>query len=72
MRAERRFRELVAKGHVTDIETVLEDVKARDERDSARAAAPLKPAEDSVVIDTSELTIAEAIAAAIGAIDARR
>ena len=72
VRAERRFRELVAKGHVTDIDTVLEDVMARDERDSARATAPLKPAEDAVVIDTSELTIEEAVAAAVGAIEARR
>ena len=72
VRAERRFRELVAKGHVTDIETVLEDVMARDERDSARATAPLKPAEDAVVIDTSDLTIEEAVAAAVGAIEARR
>ncbi|MCB1328335.1 MAG: (d)CMP kinase [Maritimibacter sp.] len=72
VRAERRFRELVAKGHVTDIDTVLEDVKARDARDSARATAPLKPAEDAVVIDTSELTIEEAVAAAVGAIEARR
>ena len=72
VRAERRFRELVAKGHVTDIETVLEDVQARDERDSARATAPLKPAEDAVVIDTSDLTIEEAVAAAVSAIEARR
>ncbi|HCQ65435.1 MAG TPA: (d)CMP kinase [Rhodobacteraceae bacterium] len=72
VRAERRFRELVARGHVTDLDTVLEDVKARDERDSARAAAPLKPAEDAVVIDTSELSIEAAVAAAIGAVEARR
>lgn len=72
VRAERRFRELVAKGHVTDLDTVLEDVKARDERDSGRAAAPLRPADDAVVIDTSDLSIEEAVAAAIGAIEARR
>ncbi len=72
IRAERRFRELVARGHMTDLETVLEDVKARDERDGARAAAPLKPAEDAVVIDTSELNIEAAVAAAIAAIAARR
>ena len=72
VRAERRFRELVARGHATDLDTVLEDVKARDERDSARATAPLKPADDAVVIDTSDLSIEEAVAAAIAAIEARR
>ncbi len=72
VRAERRFRELVAKGHVTDLDTVLEEMKARDDRDSARAAAPLKPADDAVVIDTSDLSIEDAVAAAIAAIEARR
>ena len=72
VRAERRFRELVARGHATDLETVLADVEARDERDSERATAPLRPAVDAVVIDTSALTIEEAVAAAIAAIEARR
>ena len=72
VRAERRFRELQANGHETTYAQVLADVKERDARDSARATAPLKPAGDAVVIDTSRLSIDDAIAAAIEAIDARR
>ena len=51
---------------------VLEDVRQRDARDSDRSTAPLKPAEDAVLIDTSALDIDAAVAAAIAAIDARR
>lgn len=72
VRAKRRFLELGAAGHETDYETVLADVRARDERDMNRAEAPLRPAEDAVVIDTSTLDIDEAVGAAIAAIEARR
>lgn len=72
VRAKRRFIELSDKGHADTFEDVLADVKARDERDMNRAEAPLKPAEDAVLIDTSELTAAQAIAAAIAEIDAKR
>lgn len=72
VRAERRYRELSEAGHDTDFATVLADVKARDERDQGRAVAPLIPAEDAVVIDTSHMSIADAVAAAIGAVQARR
>ena len=51
---------------------VLADVRARDGRDSSRATAPLKPAADAVIIDTSTLDIAQAVAAAIAAVEARR
>jgi cytidylate kinase len=44
---------------------VLNDIRARDERDSARSAAPLKMADDAALLDTSHLSIEEAIAAAI-------
>jgi cytidylate kinase len=72
VRAERRFKELSAKGAETDFETVLADVKERDDRDMNRADAPLKPAEDAVLIDTSALTIDQAIAAAIDAVTTRQ
>jgi cytidylate kinase len=72
VRAERRFKELSAKGAETDFETVLADVKERDDRDMNRADAPLKPAEDAVLIDTSALTVEQAIAAAIDAVTARQ
>jgi cytidylate kinase len=54
-RAERRFKELAARGEPGEAAAVLADLQARDARDSARATAPLKPAEDAVLIDTSAL-----------------
>lgn len=71
VRAVRRHAELRANGHDVTFDEVLEDVRARDARDMERAAAPLKPAADAVVIDTSEMDIDEAVAAAIAAIEAR-
>jgi cytidylate kinase len=71
VRARRRHLELSAKGDTRTLDDVLDDLKTRDARDSARALAPLKPAEDAVVLDTSELSIDEAIAAAIRAIERR-
>ncbi len=68
VRAERRFIELKGKGMDVSREQVLADVKERDARDMNRAEAPLKPAEDAVVIDTSELSIDEAVRRAIAAI----
>lgn len=72
VRATRRFLELTQNGRVTTLEEVLADVKARDERDMNRAEAPLRPAEDSVQIDTSALSIDAAVAQAIAVIESRR
>ncbi len=72
VRAERRFLELTEKGGLATREDVLRDVKERDARDMNRADAPLKPAVDAVIIDTSALSIADAIAAAITAVEAKR
>ena len=72
IRAERRYQELSAKGLDVTRDGVLEDVNARDARDAARAAAPMKAAEDAVMIDTSELSIDDAVAAAIKQIEAVR
>lgn len=72
VRAQRRFDELTSRGTQTDFDTVLADVIARDARDSTRATAPLKPAQDAVLIDTSDLSIDQAIAAAIAAVDRMR
>ena len=72
VRARRRFLELSENGSDSDYDTVLADVKARDERDMNRSEAPLKPADDAVVIDTSDLSIEAAIAAAIAAIKDRQ
>ncbi len=72
VRAERRYLELVDKGHETSRDNVLADVVARDARDRDRATAPLVAAEDAVLIDTSEMDIDAAVAAAIAAVEARR
>ena len=72
VRATRRNKELREGGSDSDYETVLADVKARDERDMNRSEAPMKPADDAVVIDTSDLSIEAAIAAAIAAIKDRK
>ncbi len=56
-RAQRRFQELCEKGVETTFEEVLEDMKQRDYNDSHRAIAPLKPAEESILVDTSGLEL---------------
>lgn len=63
-RAQRRFDELTERGLEVEFEQVLKDVKTRDTRDRERVEAPLKPAEDAVLIDTTELDATAAIAAA--------
>jgi cytidylate kinase len=70
-RARRRHKELVANGREIGFDEVLAELRERDARDSARATAPLKPAEDAMIIDTSDMTIEQALAAAIAAIEAR-
>jgi CMP/dCMP kinase len=72
IRAQRRFAELVAAGLDVHFADVLADIHARDERDTGREAAPLTMAQGAVLIDTSELTPGEAVAAAIAAVEARR
>ena len=62
-RARRRCRELEAKGNPTPYEEVLRDIEYRDRQDSGRAVAPLKPAEDAVFLDNSDLTAAQTLEA---------
>ncbi|MDO5124650.1 MAG: (d)CMP kinase [Eubacteriales bacterium] len=61
IRAKRRFDELAAKGETVSYDDVLRDVKERDFNDMNRPIAPLKPAEDSILVDTSELSLEESI-----------
>jgi cytidylate kinase len=72
VRARRRHAELTARGIETSFEAVLADVHERDARDSGRNSAPLRQAEDAVLIDTSDLGIEEAIAVAVKAVEACR
>jgi len=71
VRARRRFLELTGKGLVTSLDEVLADVKARDDRDMNRAEAPMRPAEDAVILDTSEMSIEAAFEAALAVISER-
>lgn len=60
-RAERRYKELIEKGESVSFDAVLKDVNQRDYQDSHREIAPLKPSDDSIMSDTSELTLQESI-----------
>jgi cytidylate kinase len=72
VRARRRFLELAERGDEVTEAGVLADLRARDARDSARETAPLRAAADAVVLDTSAMTIDEAVTAAIAVIDRAR
>jgi cytidylate kinase len=71
VRAQRRVRELLARGLPGTYEDVLIDIRARDERDSGRAIAPLKQAEDADRLDTTDLTVEQSIAEAVRLVTAR-
>ena len=71
VRGKRRYDELVGRGDTITLDDVIEDVRARDARDMERVEAPLKPAEDAHVLDTSALSISDAVAQAIAAITQR-
>jgi len=70
IRAGRRWKEETAGGGTATLDEILEDIRARDARDSARATAPLRPAEDAVMLDTSDLGVDEAVALAVEAVRA--
>ena len=72
VRAERRFKEFQAKGEKISYEEVLADVKARDERDMKRTVAPMKPAADAVILDTSNDTIEDVLRRAVEIIELRK
>ncbi len=70
-RAVRRARELEGRGERVDPAAVLADIRRRDARDSGRSSAPLKPADDAVTLDTTDLGIEAAVAAALGIVEDR-
>ncbi|TCK18090.1 cytidylate kinase [Thiogranum longum] len=70
-RARRRFNQLKEKGKESPYEEILADIQARDERDSSRAVAPLKPAQDAIQIDTTSLDIPTTITRVLDAIKNR-
>ena len=66
VRAERRYKELAEKGETPDIAKIKEDIEARDYQDMHREIAPLKQAEDAVLIDSSYMTIDEVVEKIVG------
>ena len=70
-RAMRRVRQLEEKGEKPDFQLILQDIVARDYQDSHRDYAPLKQAEDAVLIDTTHMTIDEAVEAVLQALEAK-
>ncbi|WP_018606350.1 (d)CMP kinase [Uliginosibacterium gangwonense] len=60
-RAERRYKQLIAKGLPANIEDLLRDLMERDARDASRAVAPLRPCEDAVLLDTTAMSIDQAV-----------
>ncbi len=68
VRAERRFSELQARLEPVTYEAVLEDIQRRDARDAGRQSAPMRPADDAILLETSELDIEAAFDAAVGLI----
>jgi cytidylate kinase len=68
VRARRRHLELVARGEDITYEHVLDVIRRRDERDSGRETAPMRPASDAILLDTSDLDIEAALEAAVGSI----
>jgi cytidylate kinase len=71
-RAQRRALELASRGADVDYAAILEDVRSRDARDSQRSLAPLKMAEDAIMLDTSALDRDEAFAAALAIVEKAR
>ena len=72
IRAERRFKQLVAQGEPVTYEDILADILKRDARDGGRADSPMRQADDAVLLDTSEMTIEQATDAARRIVEAAR
>ena len=72
VRAERRFAELTGADPELTVAQVRADLKARDARDAARATAPMRPADDAVTLDTTDLSVDDALATAIARVAAAR
>ncbi|WP_230531452.1 (d)CMP kinase [Microvirga roseola] len=71
-RARRRHLEILNRGETADYETILADIRRRDERDMNRSTAPLRPAEDALTLDTTQLNAEAAFRAALDLVEAKR
>ncbi|TQV84215.1 (d)CMP kinase [Exilibacterium tricleocarpae] len=70
-RAQRRYKQLLEKGESVSFDDILADIEARDERDSSRAAAPLKPAQDALLLDSTGMSIDDVFNAVMRAFEDR-
>lgn len=70
-RADRRYKELVEKGQTVDYDVILEEIKERDYQDSHREIAPLKQAEDAILVDSTEMDLPATIEYMLGVIKER-
>jgi cytidylate kinase len=68
-RAERRHLELEQRGEAVELATVLAEIRTRDHNDSTRAVAPLRQAEDAVLVDTTHLDLEGAVAACVAVVE---
>jgi 3-phosphoshikimate 1-carboxyvinyltransferase len=66
IRAERRYKQLIGKGIAATMQPILQDLRERDERDSQRSVAPLRQTADAELLETTALTIDEAVAKVLG------
>jgi CMP/dCMP kinase len=71
-RARRRHLELLARDQPAEFTAILEDIRRRDERDATRATAPLKPAEDAIILDTTQLDADAVFRTALDLVESRR
>jgi len=71
VRAQRRYAEMQRQGMDVAFADIFADIQARDARDMDRADAPLKPAEDALLLDTGDLTIGDAVQAAVALVESR-
>jgi len=71
-RAERRAKQLIQLGESVSLPRLLEDIKARDERDSARSASPLKPADDAILVDSTALSIEQVVSRVLSELAAKQ
>lgn len=70
-RAERRYKQLISKGESVNLAALLEDIQQRDERDMNRPVAPLKPAADAIVIDSTATAIEDVLKQVLGLVSSR-
>ncbi len=71
-RAQRRYLESVQRGMTRSYEEVLQDMRRRDKIDSEREAAPLRPADDAIIVDTTDMTIPEVVEAVLKLVEERQ